>query len=319
MNQSHTTLTRLRTMTQSEQYEKIAGITQINIDTLWRQLKWISEQPASTRLFRVGSGFLPASTLPEFDFVLKDPSFLSTLERGLSGIRAFADSNGIRLCTHPGQFTNLCSDNTDVVKRSIEDLEYHADLARFMGYGDTWHSSGFAINIHANHRQDPGLVQIRRLIANNLSKEARNLITLENDEFGCSVDQFVACKAYEDVALVLDIHHHWVQSQGEYILPTDPRAVLYRESWRGMRPLGHYSLPQPEVMPNHSLTTPPDFATLALKQTKVRSHSDLCWNEGNNDWALGHLAFMDIEVEAKLKNLAQRQLYDQGVARGLLV
>lgn len=320
MNQSHTTLTKLRTLQRSEQYAKVEGITQHNIDVLWRQLKWIATQPASTRLFRIGSGFLPASTVPEFAFILQDHAFLRMLEHGLSGIRTYADANGIRLCTHPGQFTNLCSDKPDVVTRSIEDLEYHADLARFMGYGDTWHSSGYAINIHANFRQDPDLKQIRRTIANDVSPEVRNLITLENDEFGCGVDEFVSSKCYEDVALVLDIHHHWVRSKGEYIDPLDPRVERYRESWRGVRPLGHYSLPQPEIMPNgFSTTVAPDFVALGMSQTKVRSHSDLCWNSANNDWALAHLKYMDIEVEAKGKNIAQRQLYEQGKLKGLLV
>lgn len=318
MNQSHTTLARLGTMTPAEQYAKILEITRHNTATLWRQLRWIASQPCAMRLFRVGSGFLPASTVPEYDHVLKDPAFLQELSQGLAGVRDFADANGIRLCMHPGQFTNLCSDKDEVVKRSFEDLEYHADLARFMGYGDTWHSSGFAINLHANSRQDPGLVKIRHNIATHLSPEARNLITLENDEFGCSVDDFVAAGVHKDVALVLDIHHHWVQSQGEYILPSDPRAEKFRESWRGQRPLGHYSLPQPEVLNNHCLNTQPDFALLGLKQTKVRSHSDLCWNVGSNDWALSHLVHMDIEVEAKHKNLASRQLYDQAVLRGMV-
>jgi UV DNA damage repair endonuclease len=318
MNQSHTTLTRLATMTPADQYAKIQGIVRYNTATLWRQLRWIAEQPCSMRLFRVGSGFLPASTVPEYDHVLKDPAFVKDLSDGLTGVREFADAHGIRLCMHPGQFTNPCSDKDEVVARSIEDLEYHADLARAMGYGDTWHSSGFAINIHANSRQDPGLVRIREFISTKLSPEARNLITLENDEFGCSVDDFVDAGVHKDVALVLDIHHHWVESKGEYLLPSDPRAEAFRESWRGIRPLGHYSLPQPEILNNHCLLTPPDFATLGLKQGKVRSHSNLCWNSGSNDWALSHLPFMDIEVEAKHKNLASRQLYDQAVLRGLV-
>ena len=32
------------------------------------------------------------------------------------------------------------------------------------------------------------------------------------------------------------------------------------------------------------------------------------WNEALNDWIAGHLAWSDVEVEAKLKNLASGRL-----------
>jgi len=226
---------------------------------------------------------------------------------------------------HPGQFTNLCSPDLDIVKRAVEDIEYHAKLALYMGYGDTWHSSGFAINIHANANQDPTLTQIRHVIGTQLSDHARNLITLENDEFSCSVDQFVDNGVHEDVALILDIHHHWIQSKGEHIGPQDSRAIAFRSSWRGMRALGHYSLPDSSLLvdlPGYSTGVRSDYQALVklpgISSTKLRSHSFDCWNTDTNDWALEHLPFMDIEVEAKGKNIASRQLYEQAKLKQLV-
>lgn len=312
MNQRSTTLTALRKLTDEEKFDRIIGLTRNNVDTLWRQLQWIALQPREMRLFRISSDFIPANTAAGFEAIMSSPEMHTELNR-MGGVRGYADANDIRLCTHPGQFTNISSDNPDVVDRAIEDLNYHGKLARYMGYGGEWHTSGFAINIHANHRQDPGLLQFKDVVLNRVDATVANLITLENDEFGCGVDDIVASGISEHVALVLDIHHHWIQSGGEYIEPTDPRCRVYESSWRGVRPLGHFSTSHENCLVAHDPLVRPDFKALLAggkKPGKLRAHSELCWNQDVNDWALSHLTWMDLEVEAKGKNLASRGLYE---------
>ena len=48
----------------------------------------------------------------------------------------------------------------------------------------------------------------------------------------------------------------------------------------------------------------------------LRAHSDTMWNEAVNDWVVRHLAWTDIEVEAKLKNVASLQLAERARAMG---
>lgn len=312
MNQKSTTLTALRKLNSADQITKIVGLTDRNIEILWRQLKWLAEQPREMRLFRITSDFIPANTAEGFEHVMAHKSLHFTLKK-LNGVREYADQHGIRLCTHPGQFTNICSDNPEVVDRAIEDLNYHGKLARYMGYGAEWHTSGFAINIHANIRQDPGLKQFLNVVKTRVDPTVANLITLENDEFGCGVDDIIASEISNHVALVLDIHHHWIQSGGEYIDPQDDRCREFERSWRGIRPLGHFSTSHETCLVGHDPSVLPDFKSLlskGFKPGKLRAHSDLCWNDAVNDWALSHLTWMDIEVEAKGKNLASRGLYD---------
>lgn len=319
MNQKKTTVTYMKTLDPKTQYKKMFDMTQANCAVLWRQLTWLSQQPVEMRLFRVTSALVPLYTVPDFSFIFQDPEFKTMLQNGLSGVREFADYHQIRLCTHPGQFTNICSPEERIVQNAIDELEYHAMLARLMGYGDTWHSSGFAINIHANITQDPDLERFRTVVKTKLSKEARNLITLENDEFSCTVDDIVASKIGDDVALVLDIHHHFVASGGEYIKPDDPRVQVFKDSWRGVRPLGHYSVSSEELLKDHSKTTLPDFSALeeqGLTKTALRAHSHLMWNEAANKWAVSHLSWTDLEVESGGKNLSSKQLYDQYKGQG---
>jgi hypothetical protein len=54
------------------------------------------------------------------------------------------------------------------------------------------------------------------------------------------------------------------------------------------------------------------------KKQKLRAHSDFMWNTAVNEWALSHLSWGDIMVEAKAKNLASFALADQAQKLNLL-
>jgi UV DNA damage repair endonuclease len=121
----------------------------------------------------------------------------------------------------------------------------------------------------------------------------------------------------EHVALVLDIHHHWVKT-GEYIDPQDTRVLRVIESWRDVRPTLHYSVSREDILVGHSTTVRPDLDALIAgghKKQQLRAHSDMMWNTAVNDWALTFADSFDIQVEAKAKNLASQKLYEQFINR----
>ena len=212
----------------------------------------------------------------------------------------------VRLSMHPGQFTVLASDNPDIVNRSIEEFEYHVDVARWMGYGRQFQD--FKINVHISGKKGPAGI---KECLNRLSPEARNTITIENDENSWGLD--ASLELVEHCGLVVDIHHHWVKT-GEYIEPNDDRIKRVIDSWRGVRPTMHYSLSKETYIPEQSPYEKPNMEQLLLqgyKKAKLRAHSDMCWNHACNDWALSFAPEFDIMVEAKNKNLANQQLYDQ--------
>jgi UV DNA damage repair endonuclease len=200
----------------------------------------------------------------------------------------------------------LASESDEIVERSILEFEYHADMARWMGYGAGWHDHGFKINVHLSGKGGPAkfLQTLGRL-----SPEARNLIAIENDEMTNGID--VTLAVAEHCALTLDIHHHWINT-GEYITPEDPRARRVVESWRGARPALHYSVSREDILVDHDTGTRPDLAQLldrGFRKQKLRAHSDFLWNSAVTDWALTFSEDWDIQVEAKGKNLATDQLH----------
>jgi UV DNA damage endonuclease len=122
------------------------------------------------------------------------------------------------------------------------------------------------------------------------------------------------------VALVLDIHHHWIRDE-EYIEPTDDRVKRIIDSWRGVRPSMHYSYCRDEALApaelgdrmHTEMHNIKDLIAKGCKKQKLRAHSDLLPNRKTNDWALSFNEYFDIQVEAKAKNLASEQLHLQKV------
>jgi UV DNA damage repair endonuclease len=181
-------------------------------------------------------------------------------------------------------------------------------MAWWMGYGATWHDHGFKINVHLSGRGGPEKF-LKTL--GRLTPEARNLITIENDEMTNGLD--VSLAVAEHVAIVLDVHHHWINS-GEYIDPLDVRATRVLDSWRGVRPTIHYSVSREDILVGHDRSVRPDLAQLldaGYKKQKLRAHSDMMWNDACNEWVLGFADQFDIQCEAKGKNLASQQLYER--------
>ena len=75
------------------------------------------------------------------------------------------------------------------------------------------------------------------------------------------------------VALVLDIHHHWCHSGGEYIEVNDDRVKRIIDSWRGVRPAMHYSVSREDYITGHRTDVRPDFQNLltqGYKKAKLR-------------------------------------------------
>jgi UV DNA damage repair endonuclease len=82
-------------------------------------------------------------------------------------------------------------------------------------------------------------------------------------------------------------------------------------SWRGVRPAAHISVSRESLYSELLDGELPDYAELSgagFKGSELRGHSDMMWNRAVNDLVARHLAWCDVEVEAKSKNLASAQL-----------
>jgi UV DNA damage repair endonuclease len=270
----------------------------------------VATLPAERRMVRLGSEMLQGYTEKDWITWWQQADVQAHCERIFAPIGETARRLDVRLSFHPGQFCVLASENDNIVDRSIEEFEYHATMARWMGYGRSFQD--FKINVHISGKRGPAGI---RAALQRLSPEARNCITIENDEMSWGID--ASLELANDLALVLDLHHNWIRT-GEYIDHTDDRIKRVIDSWRGVRPVVHYSTSREDVIVGHTPNTKPNLDTLlaeGYKKQKLRAHSDFAWNTESNAWALSHWAWADIMVEAKGKNLASQQLYEQSLAQ----
>jgi UV damage endonuclease UvdE len=284
--------------------ERLYDLMKSNIEATKQLVQRVASLDHQLRMVRLSSDILPVYTHADWSWFYKQPDVIAYCERHFGKIGEIAKANDVRLSFHPGQFCVLASDNPNIVQSSIEEFEYHVDMARWMGYGQKFQD--FKINVHIGGKGGPNGI---RHAYDRLSFEARNCITIENEEISHGLD---ACLSISDIVpIVLDAHHHWVR-EGVYISATDDSVKRVVDSWRGVRPTMHYSVSREDVLVGHCQDTLPDHtALLAIghKKQKLRAHSDFYWNNAVNQWVLTHTENFDIMCESKAKNLASFELH----------
>lgn len=311
-NTGTTTVRWLNNQSREVAEQKLWDLMVGNIEATRKLVEKVSALDPALRMLRLSSDILPCYTHNDFASYWRQSDIVSYAESNFRRIGDIARANNVRLSFHPGQFTVLASDNPGIVDRSIEEFEYHADMARWMGFGAEWQD--FKINVHISGRQGPEGI---RAAYKRLSPEARNCITIENEENSHGLEHTLMLS--DIVPTVLDIHHHWIR-EGEYIQPRSDHCKRVIDSWRGHRPTLHYSVSREDILKGHDANTRPDKQILletGFHKQKLRAHSDFYWNNATNEWALSFWDNFDIQCESKGKNLASFALYEQAKALNL--
>jgi UV DNA damage endonuclease len=256
-----------------------AKIKQTYIDNLQNLLDVLPKViEAGIRSLRVSS-----SLFPLFDLV--DRKLAENLETdGLfTRIGLLALGAEVRITTHPGQFTVLSSDRSEVVDKSIREMEYHAWMFDKMGLPKTPH---YGINVHGGKGSRPS--QLMAGIS-RLSASARCRLTLENCEFAYSVKDLEPVAREMNVPICFDSHHHRFNTGG---FSGKEAMEIAIDTWpTGSKPMTHLSNSKPE----YSESDP---------ATKLRQHSDYLVHIPEYQLEANNSGRIDIEIEAKMKNLA---------------
>jgi len=295
-----TTYTSLSKMSLEDRLTKLREIAVHNFSVLGMQIHEILKYPEPIRCFRMSSDILPLYTheliTPLYEEIIAELP-------DISWIGPFALNNNIRLGFHPGQMTSLCSEKKLNIQNSLNDLEYHGMLAGLMNISDP----NFSINIHGNNNIDPGLIRFKNNLQ-YLSEFVRKSITIENDEFSCGLQDIMNSGIYHLIPVVIDFHHHWIHSLGEYILPQSDYVAMAKKSWENRQPLSHVSIsPKEEIILENDM---PSYSKSILNsnRVKLRKHSYDIWSIKFSDYIKEHLSWTDIEIEAKGKDKAALNL-----------
>jgi UV DNA damage endonuclease len=313
LNTGSTTVAWLSRQTREVAEQKLWDLMAGNIEAVRKLVERVGTLDEHLRMVRISSDILPVYTQRDWSYFWRRADVVAYCEKHFAQVGLIARDRNVRLSFHPGQFTVLASINEGIVERSIEEFEYHADMARWMGFGRRFQD--YKINVHISGKQGPE--GIRRAYK-RLSTEARNCITIENEENSWGLKD---CLELGDILpIVMDVHHNWIR-EGEYIQPNDDRVKRVIDSWRGIRPVMHYSCSREDVLIDHCPNTLPDYKLLleqGYKKQKMRAHSNFYWNRPANEWALQFLETHDIMSESKGKNLASFALAEQAKQLGLI-
>jgi UV DNA damage endonuclease len=185
--------------------------------------------------FRINSQMLPLGTHPVSGYALDALDRMGEIRAAFARARELARARGVRLSFHPDQFVVINSERPDVVRSSVEELEYQAGMAELVG-ADTvvFHGGSAAGGVPAAvERLERGLEL--------LSDRARRVIALENDDHRFApADLLPLCRKL-GVPLVYDAHHHRCHPDG---LPVDEATDLAAATWRDREPYAHISSPR---------------------------------------------------------------------------
>jgi len=306
LNTGGTTLTFLKKAKREVAEQKMWDVMEKNITNTHNLVKRVATLDPALRMVRLTSDMMTGYTHQDWEYFYQQGDVRRRMEELFAPIGDTARANDVRISFHPGQFTVLASASEEIINNSIKEFEYHVDMARCMGYGKEFQD--IKINVHISGKRGP---QGIKDVVGRLSPEARNSITIENDEISWGIE--ASLELVDTCALVLDIHHHWVKT-GEYINANDPRIQKIIDSWRGIRPTLHYSVSREDYLVDHARDTLPNHHALiesGSNKQKLRAHSDYYWNDAVNDWALTFYDKFDIMCESKAKNLASFKLLDR--------
>lgn len=256
-------------------------IVEVYVNNARNLAKMVPTIAGAAKLFRISASLLPLAD--QVDRSLWDTP---EVKRHFAAAgQAFRDA-GVRVTVHPGQFCVLSSPRPDVIQNAFTELETHAWIFDAMGMPVSPYA---AINLHGG-KSDAHERLIQSI--HDLPDNVRKRLTLENDESAYDVPDLLEVHQRTGIPVVFD-SHHFTFNTGE--LSIEEAYAACCATWpEGVRPLQHISNTTPGLEKGNFMDR--------------RKHSDFIQTvpdvqlEGIWDGKI------DLEVEAKMKNLAVARL-----------
>lgn len=252
------------------------------------------------RMYRLATALAPYASHPDL------PQFhrqVGECAEELAAVGSLARERGIRLSSHPGQYTVLNSENPDVRDAAVAELEVQAALLDAMGLG-----AEAVVVLHVGGGAGGKPAAMERFLAGfeRLSERARARLVIENDDRTFALVDVLELASRAGLRVVWDrLHHHC----------NDPARIGDREAlaaalstWpEDVVPKIHYSSPRLDMQ--------------GQKLPQPRAHADLVdpigFDAFMRDTAPAAGRDFDVMLEAKGKDLALLRLREQLAARGI--
>jgi UV DNA damage endonuclease len=281
----------------------------VSLDHLEAVLRYLDD--SGIAMYRMATGLAPYASHPELTRFRAQPQECA---QRLAEVGALAMRLGIRLSTHPGQYTVLNSEDERIGRLAADELEVQAEILDGMGLGPeavvVLHVGGAAGGIAAAlDRFERGFEQ--------LSEAARARLVIENDDRAFALRDVLPLARRIGRPVVWDILHHHCHDPER--IPDREALELAMATWpAGVRPKIHFSSPKTAVEERKRKVGRRVERSLVLPQ--LRAHADLVDPIAFEAFVTETAAGLDVDVmlEAKAKDLALLRLRAQLAARGVV-
>jgi UV DNA damage endonuclease len=219
--------------------ERLRELLVANLDALEVILRWNAEH--DVRVFRLSSNIVPFASHP-----VNELRWWEECGDRFAELGRLVRDEGMRLSTHPGQYTVLDSPSERVTVAALAELEYHATMLAAFGLDA---SHGIVLHLGGAYGDAPVALERFAAAYARLSDGPRSRLALENDERWALTDVLAVAERL-GLPVVFDAFHHELN-------PSPPRldvrelVLLAAETWterRGRQEV-HFSTQAPARRP----------------------------------------------------------------------
>lgn len=217
---------------EEDKIKKLKEITYSNIKDLEKILRYNIEN--NIHFYRLTSNLIPLATHPEVMW-----NFIKYFEKDFKYIGKIIKESNMRVDAHPDHFNVINSDKENVVENTLRNLNTQVDIFEALEYKEG------KLVIHIGGSSGGKEKSIQRFI-NNVNKFPKRIterLILENDDKVFTAKDVLYICNHTNIPMVLDIHHHNCNNEGEYIgdLLNDVFDTWKKES---LPPKIHFSSPR---------------------------------------------------------------------------
>lgn len=257
---------------------KLKALTKQNLETTKRIL--IYNRSYNIELYRFTSKLVPLATHPE----VLQWNYINEFDTLFKDIGIYIKENKLRVSAHPDHFTLINTPRDNIFQASLKDLEYHVNIFEAMELTE----KDAKLVLHVGGTYGDKKASIERFIRNfeKLDERYRHRIILENDDKSFTAKEVLEICQKLCIPMVLDIHHHWCNNNGENIEDLLPSIF---DTWKTEK-----------YPPKVHISSPKD-------KKNLRAHADYVDKEFLMDFiriAHKYSYDLDIMIEAKKKDLA---------------